>query len=163
MANIRTFYLHAESFLKRKVDFEALRSLSAESFEKFIVKMAIELSRETRPMKVYGLSRDEVCDIVKEILNGIQTAVIMGTGRRCYSYETQFDGYRLVFAKTKKAAEEIVRSVPITSLSTMVRKSSLQKVVAIYNDHVITEKGERRDLDLWRHTINLYELRGGLA
>ncbi|KKO54499.1 hypothetical protein [Paenibacillus sp. DMB20] len=163
MADIRTFYLHAESFLKRKVDFATMHSLSAESFEKFIVKMAIELSRETHPKRVYGLTRDDVCDIVTEVLDAIQTVSLVGTGRRCYCYETQFDGYRLVFARTKKAAEEIIRSVPITSLSMMVRKTSLQKVVAIHQDHVITEKGERRDINPWRQTINLYELRGEVA
>lgn len=163
LANIRTFYLHAESFLKRRVDFATMRNLSPESYEKFIVRMAIELSRETYPTHVYGLSRGDVCGIITEILAAIQTVSLVGTGMNCYTYETQFDGYRLVFARTKKAAEEIIRSVPMASLSMMVRKTSLQKAVVIGEGYVITEKGERRELNLWRQTINLYDLRGVVA
>ncbi|WP_141500952.1 hypothetical protein [Paenibacillus luteus] len=164
MNRYQEFLLITEEFIKREVDLATARSLSDEAFGRFIEKMVIVLSRQTFPKRTYNLNKNSVRQIFTDVLFDItQTKSLSLNEKNAYSYITTFKEYRLVFAKTKKEAREIISKLPLMTMSAIGRWDSLQKVSAIFKSHVVTEKGEKRKWDdPWLHTINLYGNGGNL-
>lgn len=158
MDKLRSFYLRTESFVKSNVDFETAASLFEESFDKFVSKMVILLSRDTFPRKHYGLSRDQVREIFLNFYSYFSKPILVNVKEnKAFCYEIAPEMYRMVFARSKKEALEIIYADPLfITISTAALKKSMQRVVDSGTGFVLTDKGERRELDVWSNTINLY-------
>ncbi|ARF68935.1 hypothetical protein B7C51_15705 [Paenibacillus larvae subsp. pulvifaciens] len=158
MDKLRSFYLRAESFVKGNVDFKTAAGLSDESFDRFVSKMVILLSRDTFPKKHYGLSRDKVREIFLNFYSYFSKPILINVKEnKAFCYEIAPEMYRMVFARSKKQALEIIYADPLfITISTAALKRSMQRVVDSGTGFVITDKGERRELDVWSNTINLY-------
>ncbi|MEV2320434.1 hypothetical protein ABNC55_20905 [Paenibacillus larvae] len=147
-----------ESFIKSNVDFKTAANLSDESFDRFVSKMVILLSRDTFPKKHYGLSREEVREIFLDFYFYFSKPILINIKEnKVFCYEIAPEMYRMVFARSKKEALEIIYADPLfITISTAALRRSMQRVVDTGSSFVLTDKGERRELDLWSDTINLY-------
>ncbi|MEV2661798.1 hypothetical protein ABNC42_14935 [Paenibacillus larvae] len=147
-----------ESFIKSNVDFKTAANLSNESFDRFVSKMVILLSRDTFPKKQYGLSREEVRGIFLDFYFYFSKPILINIKEnKVFCYEIAPEMYRMVFARSKKEALEIIYADPLfITISTAALRRSMQRVVDTGSSFVLTDRGERRELDVWSDTINLY-------
>ncbi|WP_144029310.1 hypothetical protein [Paenibacillus campinasensis] len=158
MAEITTFLMHVEYYVKTKVDLGIITELGEEAYERFLTKAAIEISRSTSPKQVYGLGRDDVREIVHDILSDIsQRKWICPQRERMFSYLNNAGEPIYVFARYKKDATNIARSAMNVSPRYWGSFKTLRKAVEVNESgKVVLDNGEERDIESPINFVNLY-------
>lgn len=158
MAERTYFYIYVEHYVKTQVDFDIIQELSDEAYERFLTKAAIEISRHTSPKKVYGLSRDDVRDIVHDMLTDLgQKKWVIPQKDPMFSFVNNVGEPMYIFARYKKDAIEIAKSAIHVSLAYWGSLKSLRKVVEINESgKAVLDNGEERDIGTKQNFVNLF-------
>ncbi|MEK4349642.1 hypothetical protein MKX41_02265 [Paenibacillus sp. FSL R5-0475] len=160
MADVEYLYLYIEHYVKTEVDYPQLSKLSQESFEKFLTKAAIQVSKSTSPKQLYNLSREDVRGLIYEIMYDVRLS-----GKRCvspemdkmYSFINHVGEPIFIHAKSKKEASERWKKAAHTSPKYWEKGKTLHKVVGISDDgNFLLDNGETRDLINDLNVVNLY-------
>lgn len=156
----RKFVILVESFIKRNVDYSILEKLDEDGMRRFIEKFTIEICKGYSPKRLYGISKDEVRELVIDILAYLQRTLVLDVNK-LYSYVNPSGAYRLVIAKTKKEAIEIAGSLGFDGMSeTYGKKNSFEKVLKVIKtddgEGVMTVSGDIRPVNVFYGTINLF-------
>jgi len=152
------FYLYVEHYVKTQVDFEIILGLSDDAYERFLTKAAIEISRRTSPKQVYGLSREDVREIVHDMINDmLKKKWIVPQKEPLFSFINNVGEPMFIFARFKKDAVSIAKSAIHVSLAYWGKSKSLRKVVEINESgRAVLDNGEEREIGTSRNFVNLY-------
>lgn len=148
-----------ESYLKRNVDLDLYAKLDEDGVERFFRKCTYELSLHLCPKKSYGVSKNVFHDLITDVFFKIFSDDLRYDFalNKLYCYETFSGEPRLVIARTKKAALEIVLCFGYDFRDTIAHRKSLRKVVGIGESLVLLDNDEERHIaDFWLQTINLF-------
>jgi hypothetical protein len=164
MADVRRLWMHIEFYVKNRVDFKTLDRLSPESYEKFLTRAAIEISRETFPAKVFGISRDELREMVRDVIVDIRAEKrVRPTADKVYSYINSIGETIVVYAKTKKEAGELMGLASYVNPLYWGKKSTIKRILQVYEGgRAELDNGEYRQIPHSGQFINLYG-HGGVA
>lgn len=152
----RYLRIQMENFAKWRVDYRVLDKLPDESWDRFYEKMTILICKEYSPTRNYGIKKAEVKEMFIDILIRLNKGFQVDLRKdNYYVYKTFPDNYRLVYARTKKAAKETAQLASIGDSPSNMQ--SFQRIALIKDDHVVTEKGDKFELNPFLHTINIVE------
>jgi len=159
MSNDLMFRIITECFIKRTVCFATLSKLSPESYDRFVNKMVILISRDYFPKRDFGLERNSVRSIFEDVLRDLRRSRRVDPKKqRIYVYKNYEGEPRLVFARSKKDALSKIALVGWTSYGAKDHRT-IQRISSFQEDSVVTDKGESVPLvtfDPWAGILNLY-------
>ncbi|MEK4157610.1 hypothetical protein NYE27_21175 [Paenibacillus sp. FSL R10-2779] len=160
MADVEYLYFYIEHYVKTEVDYDQLSKLSAESFDKFLTKAAIQVSRSTSPKLLYNLSRGDVRELIYAIMYDIRLSgkrFVAPERDRMYSFINNVGEPIYIHAKSKKEASERWKRASHTSPKYWGGGKTLRKVVGFSDEGMLLlDNGETRDLTSDLNVVNLY-------
>lgn len=160
VAEIEYLHMYIEHYVKTAIDYEQLAKLPPESFEKFLTKSAIQISRSTSPKQVYGLSRGDVRELIYDIMHDIRLSgeryVVPGKDQM-YSFINSLGEPIYIHARSKKEASERWKRASYASPKYWGKGKSLHKVLGYAPDgNFLLDNGEVRGLKNDLSVVNLY-------